>query len=59
MIKDLICSLDYSVCAEAALAVFVGTFFVIFYGVSRLSREATDRFASIPLTDSIEDPRDE
>tara|TARA_R110002049_G_scaffold50370_3_gene143022 strand:- start:39168 stop:39347 length:180 start_codon:yes stop_codon:yes gene_type:complete len=59
MIKDIICSLDYSFFAEAALALFVGTFFIIFYGTARLSREAADRFASIPLRDSIEDPRHE
>ncbi len=59
MIKDIVCALDYSICAETALALFVGTFVIIFYGTARLSREATDRFASIPLHDSIEDPRHE
>lgn len=59
MIKDLVCSLDYSACAEAALALFVAAFAAIIYGALRLSREASDRFAAIPLTDSVEDPRDE
>ena len=59
MIKDIISSLDYSMFAEAALALFVGTFLIIFYGTLRLSREATDRFASIPLSDRVEDPRHE
>ncbi|NND98249.1 MAG: hypothetical protein HKN47_13065 [Pirellulaceae bacterium] len=59
MIKDLVCALDYSMCAEAALALFVGTFCIIFYGTFRLSRDATERFASIPLSDNVEDPRDD
>lgn len=57
MIRDLVSHLDYSVVAEVALAVFVATFVIIFYGTSRLSRSATDRFASIPLNDDIKDPR--
>ena len=59
MIKDIIGWLDYSLFAEAALALFAGTFLIIFYGTFRLSREATDRFASIPLSDRVEDPRHE
>ena len=57
MIKDLVSALDYSVCAEVALALFVGTFAVMLYGTLRLSKSATDRFASIPLSDDVEDPR--
>lgn len=56
MIRDLICQLDYSIVAEVALTVFVAAFLVIFYGTSRLSRNATDCFASIPLHDDIKDP---
>ena len=59
MIKDLVSFLDYSACAEIALALFAGTFLLIFIGAFRLSREATDRFASIPLSDRVEDPRSE
>jgi cytochrome c oxidase cbb3-type subunit 4 len=59
MIKDLLTSLDYSDCAELALALFVGAFAVIIYGTMRLSREASHRFASIPLSDQVEDPRSE
>jgi cytochrome c oxidase cbb3-type subunit 4 len=59
MIKDLLTSLDYSDCAELALALFVGAFVVIIYGTMRLSREASHRFASIPLSDQVEDPRSE
>ena len=58
MIKDLLCAVDYSACAEVALALFVTTFVVIFYGTLRLSRGASERFASIPLSDAVEDPRD-
>ncbi|MEO1526762.1 MAG: hypothetical protein AAFX06_15105 [Planctomycetota bacterium] len=56
MIRDLVCNLDYSIVAEVALPLFVGTFALIFYGAIRLSRQATDRFASIPLHDEIKDP---
>ena len=56
MIRDLVCDLDYSVVAEVALTLFVGTFLVIFYGASRLSRSATDRFAAIPLDDEVKEP---
>lgn len=59
MIKDLVCALDYSVCAEIALTLFVATFALIFFGTFRLSSEASERFASIPLSDQVEDPRDE
>lgn len=57
MIKDLVCALDYSVCAEIALTLFVTTFAFIFYGALRLSRGASERFAAIPLSDQVEDPR--
>ena len=59
MIKDLVSALDYSICAEIALALFVVTFGFIFYGALRLSRNASARFAAIPLTDHVEDPRHE
>ncbi|MEM9646595.1 MAG: hypothetical protein AAF989_16510 [Planctomycetota bacterium] len=57
MIRDLVSALDYSICAEVALALFVGTFVLMLYGTLRLSRGATDRFAAIPLSDDVEDPR--
>ncbi len=59
MIKDLLTTLDYSDFAEFALALFVAAFVLIVFGTMRLSREATDRFASIPLSDKVEDPRRE
>lgn len=58
MIKDLVSALDYSDCAEAALLLFVVAFGLIFYGALRLSRESSERFASIPLSDEVKDPFD-
>jgi cytochrome c oxidase cbb3-type subunit 4 len=58
MIKDIVNALDYSDCAEAALLLFVTAFGLVVYGALRLSRQATDRFASIPLSDEVKDPRD-
>jgi hypothetical protein len=57
MIKDLVSALDYSLCAEIALVLFFTAFAIIFYGALRLSRGAAERFASIPLSDQVEDPR--
>ena len=57
MIKDIVSSLDYSTCAEIALGIFFACFGLMLYGTLRLSRKATDRFASIPLSDNVEDPR--
>ncbi len=57
MIKDIVNALDYSDCAEAALVLFVIAFGVMLFGALRLSREATDKFASIPLSDEVKDPR--
>ncbi len=58
MIKDLVSALDYSACANAALLLFVASFGIILYGSFRLSKQASDRFASIPLNDDVvEDPR--
>ena len=59
MIKDLVSALDYSSCAEVALTLFVGTFMMIFFGAFRLSKQATEKFAAIPLSDQVEDPRSE
>lgn len=57
MVKDLVNALDFSDCAEAALVLFVVSFGVMLYGALRLSRSSADRFASIPLSDKVEDPR--
>lgn len=57
MIKDLVSALDYSDCAEAALILFVLSFGIMLYGAFRLSSVASERFASIPLSDEVEDLR--
>jgi hypothetical protein len=59
MVREVVSFLDYSLCAEVALALFVGTFFIIFFGALRLSRNATEKYAAIPLSDRVEDPRSE
>ncbi len=59
MIKDIVSALYYSDCAEAALLLFVIAFGIMLYGAPRLSRESTERFASIPLSDKVQDPRHE
>lgn len=57
MLRDLISALDYSIYAKVALGLFVTAFVAITYGALRLSRQASDKFASIPLSDKVEDPR--
>ena len=57
MLKDIVRALDYSDCAEIALALFFVAFGLTLMTTFRLSRQATDRFASIPLSDNVEDPR--
>lgn len=57
MLKDVIRAIDYSDCAEIALALFCLAFGLMLMTTLRLSRTATDRFASIPLSDNVEDPR--
>ena len=57
MLKDVIRSLDYSDCAEIALTLFCIAFGLMLFTTLRLSKQATERFASIPLSDKVEDPR--
>ncbi len=57
MIKDLVSALDYSDCAEAALVLFVFAFGVMLFSALRLSKQASERFSAIPLSDKVEDPR--
>ncbi|EMI18054.1 hypothetical protein RMSM_05009 [Rhodopirellula maiorica SM1] len=54
----MIRAIDYSDCAEIALALFCFAFGLMFFATMRLSRNATDRFAAIPLSDNVETPRD-
>jgi hypothetical protein len=57
MLRDVIQAIDYSATAEMALGLFCFAFGLMCFATFRLSREATDRFASIPLSDKVEDPR--
>ncbi len=59
MVRDVVSALDYSNCAESALLLFVTSFVIIIYGSLRLSKSASRRFASIPLSDKVQDPRHE
>jgi len=59
MLKDVIRTIDYSDCAEVALLLFVFAFGLMLMTTIRLSPNATKKFASIPLSDKVEDPRDE
>ncbi len=59
MLNDVIRAIDYSDCAEAALLLFVIAFGLMLVATLRLSPAASERFASIPLSDKVEDPRDE
>ena len=58
MLKEVIRAIDYSDCAEAALVLFVIAFGLMLFSTLRLSRSASDKFASIPLSDKVADPRD-
>jgi hypothetical protein len=57
VLQDVLRSLDYSDCAEVALALFCVAFALVLVTTLKLSRRATDRFASIPLSDDVKDPR--
>lgn len=59
MLRDVIQSIDYSFCAEVALGLFCFAFALMTYGVLRLKPSTSKRYASIPLSDHVEDPRDE
>lgn len=59
MLKDVIRAIDYSLCAEVALALFCLAFAMMIYAVLRLKPSSAERYASIPLSDHVEDPRDE
>ncbi len=59
MLRDVIQSIDYSFFAEVALALFCFAFALMSYAVVRLKPSSSHRYASIPLSDHVEDPRDE
>jgi len=57
MLNDVIRAIDYSDCAEAALVLFCFAFALMLYSTMRLTKRAVDTFASIPLSDQVQDPR--
>ncbi len=59
MLRDVISGIDYSTCAEAALVIFAVCFVAMTIATLLLKPSATERYASIPLTDRVEDPRHE
>ncbi|MCP4891155.1 hypothetical protein N9D23_07900 [Rubripirellula sp.] len=59
MLKDVLRAIDYSDCAEAALLLFLFAFGLMLFSTFRLSPNATNKFASIPLSDKVQDPRHE
>lgn len=59
MIQDVLSAIDYSFCAEVALGLFCVAFAMMVYAVARLKPSSSERYASIPLSDQVQDPRDE
>ncbi|MEM9585793.1 MAG: hypothetical protein AAGA03_00815 [Planctomycetota bacterium] len=59
MLKDLLRAIDYSACAEVALVLFCVAFALMTYAVLRLKPSTSERYASIPLSDEVKDPRHE
>jgi len=59
MLNDLIRAIDYSDLAEIALVLFCVAFGLMCYATIRLTSRAANRFASIPLHDTPQDPRDD
>jgi hypothetical protein len=59
MLRDVLHAIDYSLCAEIALGLFGLAFAMMVYAVVRLKPSTSERYASIPLSDHVEDPRDE
>jgi cytochrome c oxidase cbb3-type subunit IV len=59
MLRDVIQAVDYSLCAEIALGLFCFAFGLMIYAVLKLNPASSKRYASIPLSDHVEDPRDE
>jgi len=57
MLNDVIRAIDYSDCAEVALLLFCVAFGLMTYATLRLSKRAAETFASIPLSDEVQDPR--
>ncbi len=59
MFLNALHSIDYSFFAGVALTLFCIAFALMNYAVVRLMPSSTQRYASIALSDHVEDPRDE
>lgn len=59
MLNEMFSAIDTSEWAQSALVLFFFASILIIYATLRLSRSSTDRFAAIPLSDRVEDPRDD
>lgn len=57
--NDLLQIIDHRAGAELTLAVIGFALALVSYGVIRLKPSSCDRYASIPLSDHVEDPRSE
>ena len=55
MIRDVLGWLDYSLCAQIALVLFVGVFAAVSVRLLRTPKAEMDRYAAIPLRDGEED----
>ena len=51
MIRDVVSSLDYSLCAEISLVLFAGVFLAICWNTMRSQATWMDQCAAIPLED--------
>lgn len=56
---DLMQMIDYRAAGDFAVALFGLASALVFYGLFRLKPCSADRYASIPLSDHVEDPRSE
>ncbi len=52
MIRDVVSHLDYSLCAEIALALFVIVFIAVAIRTALYKRSETERMANLPLEET-------
>ena len=58
MLRDVVTALDYSMCAEIALAIFATVFLAVGVRTLLAGRGEFDHCAAIPLNDDVETARD-
>jgi hypothetical protein len=51
VVKDVLCSLDYSAYAEAALVLFAATFAAVSFCMAKMTGDWSRSCAAIPLRD--------